>query len=76
MAKQVKAKYNTDFGIATTGNAGPLRGDSDVEIGTVWIAIATDKGVVNKKFVFGKHRERVIGKAVNKALELIYKELI
>ena len=76
MAKQVKAKYNTDFGIATTGNAGPLKGDSDVEIGTVWIAIATDKGVVNKKFVFGKHRERVIGKAVNKALELVYKELI
>ena len=76
MAKQVKAMYNTDFGIATTGNAGPLKRDSDVEIGTVWIAIATEKGVVNKKFVFGKHRERVIGKAVNKALELVYKELI
>ena len=76
MAKQVKAKYNTDVGIATTGNAGPLKGESDVEIGTVWIAIVTDKGVINKKFVFGKHRERVIGKAVNKALELVYKELI
>ena len=75
MAKQVKAKYKTDIGIATTGNAGPLKGDSDVEIGTVWIAIATVKGVLKKKVMFGKHRERVIGKAVNKALEMVYREI-
>ena len=76
MAKQVRAKFNADVGIATTGNAGPLKGDSDEEIGTVWIAIATCNSVIKKKFIFGKHRERVIGKAVNKALELVYKELI
>ena len=76
MAKQARAKFNADVAIATTGNAGPLKGDSDQEIGTVWIAIATCNRVIKKKFIFGKHRERVIGKAVNKALELVYKELI
>jgi nicotinamide-nucleotide amidase len=31
----------TDYAIATTGNAGPTKGDSNAEIGTVFIALAT-----------------------------------
>ena len=58
------------------GNAGPSKGDSDAEVGTVWIAIATKERVLSEQFLFGKHRQRVVGKAVNKALEMVYKELI
>ena len=76
MAKQVRKKFNASVGLATTGNAGPSKGDSDAEIGTVWIAIATENGVYSEKFLFGKHRERVVGKAVNKALEMVFRELI
>lgn len=64
------------MGLATTGNAGPAKGDSEAEIGTVWIAIATENKVWSEQFLFGKHRQRVMGKAVNKALELVYKEVL
>jgi len=75
MAQQVRKKFNATIGVATTGNAGPLKGDSDAEIGTVCIAIASEKETVTEKFLFGIHRERVVEKAINKALEMIYKQL-
>jgi nicotinamide-nucleotide amidase len=76
MAMNVKSLLNTDFAVATTGNAGPTKGDSDAEIGTVFIAIATPKEVSVHKFMFGKQRTRIIQKAVNKAFELLQKEII
>ncbi len=75
MAQQVREKFQATVGLATTGNAGPSKGDSDAEVGTVWIAVATKDRVLSEKFLFGKHRERVVGKAVNKALEMVYKEI-
>ena len=76
MAVQVRNKFGASVGLATTGNAGPSKGDSDAEVGTVWIAIATKDRVLSEQFLFGKHRQRVVGKAVNKALEMVYKEVI
>ena len=76
MAVQVRNKLGASVGLATTGNAGPSKGDSDAEVGTVWIAIATKERVLSEQFLFGKHRQRVVGKAVNKALEMVYKEVI
>lgn len=75
MAKQVRALYNTDYAIATTGNAGPTKGDSDAPVGTVYIGVATREGAIAHHFMMGKHRDRVIGKAVNKALELLHEEI-
>jgi len=75
MATNVREKFKSDFAIATTGNAGPTKGDSDAEVGTVFIAIATKNGVEAHKFNMGNHRERVINKAVNKAFELLQKEI-
>jgi len=76
MANNVKSKLGTDFAIATTGNAGPTKGDSDAEVGTVYIAVSTPNGTFAQKFVMGRHRERVIKKSVNKAFELLYKEIL
>ncbi len=75
MAKNVMKLYKADFGIATTGNAGPTKGDSDAEVGTVFIALATKNEVISHKFALGNNRTRVINKAVNKALELLQKEI-
>jgi len=72
MARRVKSMFKADIAIATTGNAGPTKGDSDAEIGTVFIALANKSEVIVEKFNFGNHRERVTQKAVNKALEMIY----
>ncbi|NCP05054.1 MAG: competence/damage-inducible protein A [Flavobacteriales bacterium] len=75
MAKQVLQLFNSDFAMATTGNAGPTKGDSDEEVGTVFIAIATKKEVYSEKFMLGNLRSRVINKAVNKAFEMLLKEI-
>ena len=76
MASQVKQLFKTDYAIATTGNAGPTKGDSNAEVGTVCIAIATPQGIVAEQFMLGNHRVKVINKAVNKAFELLYKEIL
>ncbi|WP_353779260.1 competence/damage-inducible protein A [Winogradskyella sp. 3972H.M.0a.05] len=75
MATQAIDLFDTDYGIATTGNAGPTKGDSDAEVGTVHIAIATKDKVYSEEFSFGKHRVKVINKAVNKAVEMLQKEI-
>ncbi|MBF8151130.1 competence/damage-inducible protein A [Winogradskyella sp. F6397] len=73
MAKNVRTLFDTDYAISTTGNAGPAKGDSDAEVGTVWIAIATKDRVYSEVFNFGNHREKVIGRATNKAFEMLKK---
>lgn len=75
MASNALKLFDANFAIATTGNAGPTKGDSNAEVGTVFIAIATKTKVYSQQFKFGNHRERVITKAVNKALELVLKEI-
>ena len=73
MAKNVRTLFDSDYAISTTGNAGPSKGDSDAEVGTVWIAIATKDHVYSEVFNFGDHREKVIGRATNKAFEMLQK---
>lgn len=76
MAKNVRELFNADYGVATTGNAGPSKGESDAEVGTVFIAIATKDRVISKSFMLGSARKRVIVKGVNKALEMLEKEIL
>ena len=67
--------FNSDYAIATTGIAGPTKGDGKDEVGTVCIAIASPGGVFSEKFNFGNDRYRVIQKATNKAFEMLLKEI-
>ncbi|PWB26098.1 CinA family nicotinamide mononucleotide deamidase-related protein [Flavobacterium sp. HTF] len=76
MALNVKEILKTDYSIATTGNAGPSKGDSDAEIGTVFIALATPNGVITEEFNFGQPREKVIDRATIKSLEILQKEIL
>lgn len=75
MVKNVKQIMGSDYAIATTGNAGPSKGDSEADLGVVFIAIATPEHVFVERFEFGQPREKVIDRAVNKAFELVYKEI-
>ncbi|WP_433813250.1 competence/damage-inducible protein A [Flavobacterium johnsoniae] len=76
MALNVKNILKTDYAIATTGNAGPSKGDSEAEIGTVFIALATPNGVITEEFNFGQPREKVIDRATIKSLEILQKEIL
>lgn len=76
MAQNAQKLYESDYTLATTGNAGPDLGDSDAEIGTVYIGIATPTRIFSEKFNFGKERATVIQRASIKALELLRKEIL
>ena len=75
MALSIQKMMQTDYAIATTGNAGPSKGDSDAEIGTVFIALATPEEVIVEEFNFGQPREKVIDRTVYKSLEMLQKEI-
>ncbi len=76
MAISAKKMYDTDYAISTTGIAGPTKGETNEDVGTVFIGIATPEGVLSEKFNFGKDRQRVITNAANKGFELLRKEIL
>ncbi|WP_278035244.1 competence/damage-inducible protein A [Flavobacterium nitratireducens] len=75
MALNVKQLLNTDYAIATTGNAGPTKGEEKAELGSVFIALATPNEVIVEEFNFGQPREKVIDRAQIKSLEMLKKEI-
>ncbi|QVY65516.1 competence/damage-inducible protein A [Polaribacter sp. Q13] len=76
MAKGVKAKLQTNYAIAVTGNAGPTTDLTDKSVGIVYIAVISDDKEIVEEFNFGQPREKVINRTVSKALEIVYKELV
>lgn len=75
MAVGAKKVYQTDIAVATTGNAGPLKGDADAEVGTVCIALAYKDKVESFTFNFGQPRDKVIQASVDKVWFILYKYL-
>ena len=75
MAVGAKRIYQTDLAISTTGNAGPLKGDADAEVGTVCMAFAFNDKVESFTFNFGQPRNKVIQAAVEKTWLILYKYL-
>ena len=76
MAKGVRDLMEADFGVATTGVAGPGGGTEENPVGTVWIGVASAHGVVSKCFNFGKDRENVINRATIAAYEMLRQQII
>lgn len=71
MATGVRKKMNTTYAIATSGIAGPTGGTPAKPVGTVWIAVASENGVIAKKFVFGKERDINIERTAVAALGML-----
>lgn len=76
MAVNCKELFDTDYAIATTGNAGPTKEKTDKNVGVVFIALATPNGVIVEEYNFGQPREKVIKRASIKALEILRKEIL
>ncbi len=75
MAENIRLKFKTDIGIATSGIAGPDGGTKEKPVGTVWIACATEKGCTTKLYNFNRNRELNIKLSAQFALNLIWKHL-
>lgn len=75
MALKGQELLKSDYCLSTTGNAGPTKGDSDAEIGTAFIGLATPEKVFALEFNFSGDREEIVKRAVFKALEIIHREI-
>jgi nicotinamide-nucleotide amidase len=56
MANLVRAKFNTDIGVATSGIAGPGGATPEKPVGTVWIAYSDKHQTVTRKLQLSKDR--------------------
>jgi nicotinamide-nucleotide amidase len=56
MANLVRAKFNTDIGVATSGVAGPGGATPEKPVGTVWIAYSDKHHTVTRKLQLGIER--------------------
>jgi len=68
MANGVRAKFNTQFAIATTGIAGPDGGSTEKPVGLVYIAVSTETQTICKKFRLFGNREQIIQRSSNAAI--------
>lgn len=73
MAAGVRTRLNADFGVATTGIAGPGGGSPEKPVGTVWIAVASADGVVTKKLSCPGRRPQVIERTCSEVYGLLVK---
>jgi nicotinamide-nucleotide amidase len=56
MAKGVRVLFHADYGLASSGIAGPDGGTEDKPVGTVWIACAGPEGVETRKLQLTQDR--------------------
>ena len=58
MAVGAISEFETDYSIATSGILGPDGGSDEKPTGTIWIAVASDSGVISQKLRLGNSRIR------------------
>jgi nicotinamide-nucleotide amidase len=75
MATNVRKLLKTDFGVATSGIAGPAGGTPDKPIGTVWISVSSEFGVISHEYKFGNLRAQNINRSTQAALLMLKEQL-
>jgi nicotinamide-nucleotide amidase len=71
MARGVKEGTGSTIGVSVTGVAGPGGGTESVPVGTVYLGLADDVGVSNKRLLLPGDRNLIRWRASTAALELV-----
>lgn len=75
MAAGARHNFKTDYAVAVSGIAGPDGGTPDKPVGTVWIAVASERQVVARLFNFSNRRIQNIERSAVAALAMVFNEL-
>jgi nicotinamide-nucleotide amidase len=76
MAAGARRLFKTEFAVATSGIAGPDGGTSAKPVGTIWMAVASEKGIAAEKRVFGNDRITNIKRFSLASLNLLRVQII
>ena len=75
MSTNARLRFNSDFGIAITGNAGPNPSEGK-EVGLVYIAISSRRKDIVEEFKFTGDRQKIRNKACQSAYYLLLKSFL
>jgi nicotinamide-nucleotide amidase len=77
MAEGARTRAASNYGLATTGIAGPTGGSDEKPVGTIYIALAAEESeTLARKFVFPTDRETFKQLAAQAALDLLRRSLL
>ena len=76
MAEGARTKAGTDYGLSTTGIAGPSGGTEEKPVGTLWIAVTSAKETQARHLRAGYDRDINKKRFAEAALFLFYKHLL
>jgi nicotinamide-nucleotide amidase len=75
MAENARVKFQSDYGLSSSGIAGPDGGTPEKPVGTVWIACSSASGTVSKKLQLAGDRMINIQLTAIAVLNLLRQEL-
>jgi nicotinamide-nucleotide amidase len=76
MAKKVKEKFNSDYSIAVTGNAGPGTDGPGSFVGDCFIAVSSKSEIFCEKYNFVSSREDFIKIVTDNSFKLFIDKII
>ena len=75
MAENARRIAGADFGLSTTGVAGPDKDERGNEVGTVFVGLCTPEGTTVQALDLGRGRERIRTMAAHYTLDMIRRYL-
>lgn len=76
MARGVRERYGSDYGIGITGIAGPGGGTEAKPVGTVHLAVAGPEAIEHRRVRFPGGRDRVRQQSAQLVLDLVRRDLL
>jgi len=76
MAEGARRDSGADYALATTGIAGPTGGTPEKPVGTIFIAVADDKGTICEHFCWPGEREQFKARVAQMALNVLRKRIV